>query len=283
MLARIILGLSLLFFAWLPAAAQAPAGADTTSREQIAPLIEATGVPELMEIIRAEGLSHAASLEADMFPGRGRARWSDMVDRIYDPARMLDLFAVEMAERTPPGQIDPVVDFYGAELGQRIVSLELSAREALLEPAVEAASNEYLALLQDEGGARLDLLEEFAGVNDLVESNVSAALNANFAFYTGLNNAGGFGEIREEGEMLREIWSQEEQIRFETALWVMSYLAMAYQPLDDRELDAYIGFSRSEAGQQLNANLFHAFDELFQVISYEMGMAAAQFMIGEDL
>ncbi|WP_163886642.1 DUF2059 domain-containing protein [Aliiruegeria sabulilitoris] len=252
-------------------------------RAEIAPLIESLHLRELFEIVQMEGLSHAADLEKDMFPGRGKERWPDLVRQIYDPERMTDMLADAMAASMPEGMVEGAAAFFDSDLGQRILTLEISAREAMLQPSVESAAQDYLAMLQDDGSPRIALLEEFVEINDLVENNVIAALNASYAFYTGLNAAGAFGEFRSEEEMLRELWSQEETIRLDSGIWVMSYLAMAYQPLSDAEIERYIAFSTSTPGRQVNSVLFSGFDVVFRVVSREMGLAAAQFMGGSDL
>ena len=252
-------------------------------RDAIAPLIETLRISDLFEIVRLEGLAHSEELERDMFPGRGRERWPGIVARIYEPDRMRLLLADDMASDAPDGMIDGAIAFFETDLGQQILSLELSVREAMLDPSVEAAAQDYLAMLQDDASPRLALLEEFVEINDLVENNVSAALNATFAFYTGLNAAGAFDEIRSEDEILRDIWRQEETIRLDSDLWVMSYLAMAYQPLSDADIRRYIEFGRSAPGQQVNSALFAGFDIVFRTVSREMGFAAAQFIGGSDL
>ncbi len=256
---------------------------DAPLPERTAPLLDALDMPDLVETIRAEGLAHAEEIRSTLFPGRGQERWPELVSEIYGSERMMGILGAELEAATEPWHIDPLVDFFDSALGRRIVRLEISARQAFLEPAVEEASLEYLGKLRDSDGQRLEILEEFAETNDLVEANVATALNANMAFQMGLNNAGAFGPMREEGEMLREIWMQQDEIRTETARWLMSYLSLAYQPLSDAELQSYIEFSQSEAGKRLNADLFSAFNELFQVISYDMGEAAAQFLVGEEL
>jgi hypothetical protein len=63
----------------------------------------------------------------------------------------------------------------------------------------------------------------------------------------------------------------------------MPYLAMAYQPLSDADLEAYIAFSRTPEGQVLNRALFAAFDALFNALSRDLGLAAARLMAGQDL
>ncbi|SDJ21420.1 DUF2059 domain-containing protein [Aliiruegeria lutimaris] len=257
--------------------------ATEAQRAEIAPLIESLHLQELFEIVQLEGLSHAADLEKDMFPGRGKERWPELVRKIYDPERMTGMLTDAMAADMPENMVEGAKDFFDSDLGQRILTLEISAREAMLQPSVERAAQDYLAMLQDDGAPRIALLEEFVETNDLVENNVTAALNASYAFYTGLNAAGAFGEFRSEEEMLREVWSQEETIRLDSGIWVMSYLAMAYQPLSDAEIERYIAFCTSTPGQQINSALFSGFDVVFRVVSREMGLAAAQFMGGSDL
>ena len=58
---------------------------------------------------------------------------------------------------------------------------------------------------------------------------------------------------------------------------------MAYQPLSDADLTAYIDFSATAEGRMLNAALFASFDVLFVAVSEELGFAAARFAQGEDL
>lgn len=271
----------------LPVAAQTaapPLRATPEARAQLEPLMAALQMEALLGIMRDEGVEYADDLETDLFPGRGGTRWPDMVAGIFDVDRMSGIVADELAADLSPWHLDPLVDFFTSEPGREIVQLEISARRAMLDPAVEAAANEAMAAVLEEGGPRLGLLEDFAAANDLLEMNVVGALNANYAFYSGLNAAGAFGSVfRGEEDMLREVWSQEAEIREETGTWLYSFLAMAYQPLSDDDLEAYLELSRSEAGRSLNTHLFAAFDAMFRTVSYDLGMAAAQFMAGEDL
>ncbi|MEM0936589.1 MAG: DUF2059 domain-containing protein [Pseudomonadota bacterium] len=268
------------------ASAQATAQSAAPSAAQIAevgPLIDALGINELLPIMREEGLSYANELASDMFPGRGGDRWEELADRIYDVDRMTDVMTREMAGDFDEGEIDPLLDFFTSELGRRIVRLEVSAREALLEASVEEASEAALADMRANEDPRLDVLQGFVEANDLIESNVVGALNSNWAFYQGLDAGGAFDGVLTEEEMLADVWGQEEDIRTDTTEWVFSYLALAYQPLSDEEIGAYTGLSMTPAGATLNASLFAAFDTMFTMISRDLGLAAATFMAGEDI
>ena len=120
-------------------------------------------------------------------------------------------------------------------------------------------------------------------MNNLVETNVAGALNTNLAFYYGLLDGGAFGGALTEDQILADVWSQEQEIRENTSEWIYSFLFMAYQPLEDEDLEAYIAFSETEAGEDLNRAMFASFDRLFEGISRSLGRAAANEMTAEEL
>lgn len=259
----------------LPARAQAPAGLDT--------LLDALALPDLVAIMREEGLAYGEDLEEEMFPGRGGDRWDAAVAQIYDGGRMEAELRGALAEEIQGTDLDPLIAFFTSAMGARVVSLELSARRALLDPEVEARSIEKMEEMQADDDPRLEVIERFIEVNSLVESNVAGALNSNYAFYTGLADGRAFDFDLTEEQMLSDVWAQEPDIRAETEEWLLSYLAMAYAPLPDATLEDYIALSETEEGEALNAALFAGFDVAFTRISRELGLAAAQFIAGQDI
>ena len=247
-------------------------------------VFEAMDVETLLDIMALEGVDYAESLEGDMFPGRGGDRWIAIVQQIYTPERMGEIMAKSFGEALPEIHAPAIVAFYSATPGREIVDLENAARSALLDPAVEEASQETYRAMRDSDAPRLALIEQFVEVNDLLEQNVAGGLNSNFAFYSGLNAGGAFGSNGlPEAEILSDVWSQEEDVRESTSDWVYGYLSMAYAPLEDADFETYIAFSQTEAGQALNRALFAAFNEMFTTVSRDLGLAAAQFIAGEDI
>ena len=260
----------------------APGFAQSADR-RVEPLLNALGMSELISIMREEGLSYSADLKDEMFPTRGDGRWTGLVEDIYAPDRMAQIVGDRLDRELNNTDIAPLVDFFDSAPGQRIVSLEISARRALLDDAVEDATRDRWLSEPAEVNARRDALERFVEVNELVDSNVVGALNANYAFYLGLADGGALDADLSEEDMLRDVWSQEGEIRDETETWVFSYLNLAYQPLSDQELAAYTALSETEEGAALNRALFAAFDALFVTISRDLGLAASQFLSGEDI
>ncbi len=50
---------------------------------QLFALLRAIGLYEILEVMATEGMDHARTLEADMFPGQGGTAWPAMVARLY--------------------------------------------------------------------------------------------------------------------------------------------------------------------------------------------------------
>ena len=54
-----------------------------------------------------------------------------------------------------------------------------------------------------------------------------------------------------EGEILADVWAQEEDTRADTEEWLYGFLLLAYQPLSDDQLDDYVALSASPEGRAL--------------------------------
>lgn len=130
---------------------------------------------------------------------------------------------------------------------------------------------------------RYRLVESFIQTNDLVEVNVAGGLNAARAFYSGLSEGGAFETPMTPDQILQDVWAQEPAIRSEAESWLGSVLNMAYAPLTEAEMRAYITVSEGKAMHVLNGALYEAFDLSFTSVSQDLGRAAAKYIVGETL
>ena len=260
--------------------AATPALADRAGR-----VMELLRLDELIGIMREEGMQHGAEVgEAFLGPEAG-AGWAATVERIYDPAGMAARMRAGLEGALPddPALREGIAAFFGSDLGRRVVELELSARRAMLDPAIEEAARDAWDDMAADGGARVEAVRRFVAVGDLVEQNVVGGLNATWAFYAGLRDSGAGMQGMSEADMLADVWSQQDAIRTEIDGWLHGYLALAYGPLSEAELDAYVDFFDSPAGAALNGALFAGFNGMFEAVSRALGRAAGGRMLGEDL
>lgn len=258
----------------------------TERAQRILQLSSTMQIGGIISVMRLEGADYGKSLEDEMFPGKGGASWTAVVDSIYDEAAMKSLFdktLVAELSNADPAMLTVVEGFFDSARGQRILSLEVQARSALLDQDTEDAAKVHVEDLAAKGDPRLAVIREFADTNDLIEMNVTGALNANLAFFKGMAAGGGFDTPMSEDEMLQNVWSQEAAIRDETKTWLYPYLALAYQPLSDDDMQAYLAFSKAPEGKALNEAIFSAFSVLFTEISGKLGRAAAKQLHGQDI
>lgn len=255
---------------------QAPAQAETVDD-----LIDALGVPQIVSIMREEGLEYGETLAEDMVPGGSTGGWQATVDRIYDEARMLDTVRGVFAQEFGEADLAPLMDFFTSETGQQVVSLELSARTAMREDEIEEAARAAYRDLEGTDSDTLATISAFVEANDLVEANLVGALNANYMFYLGLVDGGAIN--MSEQEILTEVWSSEDETRADTREWVYAFLLMAYRPLEDGVVANYTELSRSAPGKALNRALFAGFNKMYDDISYALGMAVARQMQVQEL
>lgn len=257
--------------------------ASASAASDVRTLYEAMGLPDILEIMREEGIAYGEDLREEMFPGQGAAGWPRVVERIYAYERLEGEFLASFEAALDDTDVEPLVDFFSSDRGRQIVSFEISARRALLDDAIEEAAKVIWQDLQGEFDPRMDLIERFVEVNDLIEENVAGAMNSSLAFYEGLASGDAFDGAWTTDRILATVWDQEAEIRAETRDWIYPYLALAFEPLSGDDIEAYIALSESDAGRALNTALFSAFDVLFVDVSRDLGAAAATYLEGEDI
>lgn len=250
---------------------------------QVDALYDALGLPDIVDIMREEGVVYGAQIGTDLFPNQNTPAWAATVETIYDPVAMHSSVKSAFTAALDGADVTPMVDFFTSEPGRTMVTLEVSARRALLDDAVDEASKDAALIAKNDNTDRFQLVQEFVQTNDLIETNVVGAMNSNVAFYTGLMAGGAFDEALTQDQILNDVWDQEDDIRANTTEWVYGFLMLAYDPVSDTDLQAYTAFSASDDGVALNGALFASFDGMFDRISFALGREAARMMAGQDL
>lgn len=243
--------------------------------------MDTIGVPDMIEIMRDEGLSYGAELADQMVPGGSNSSWISTVNRIYDAEKMQATVAQAFYTVLADVDLAPLSSYFNSDDGQTVIGLELSARRAMADEAVEqSARDAYKSLIGSES-TRLEAIDVFIERQNLIEANVEGALNANFMFYKGLVD--GEAIKLSEQDILAEVWGQEGETRSDTTEWLFGYLLMAYGPLSDAQLAEYDTLYNTDEGRALNRALFNGFNTMYDSISYGLGLAIAHQMAGEDL
>lgn len=244
-------------------------------------LMDVLQVSEAVEILREEGFAYAQVLEADMLDGQGGPFWQAQVGQIYDTNAITETLRQAFEAHLSADQVEASIAFFASDLGGRVITLETAGRRAMADPDVEQAAKDYFHATAGQGDPRLELVEEFIELNDLLERNVSGAMSSNFQFYKGLSD----GKLipRSEDELLEEVWAQQDDIRADTQSWLTGFLLMAYHPLPLEDLETYVDYAQTPQGQALNAALFAGFEAVYRDVSYALGRAVALNAEGDEI
>lgn len=280
MLRALILVLSVTFatVAIVPARAETPSA---TSRPEIERMARTLLLRETVDLLRQEGLSYASKLDQEMLRGQGGPAWQVQVGLIYDPARMVRVLTDAVSRGLTSSEIAEATAFFESAPGAHILKLEIEARALMADPDTESLAVSTFADRVGSDDPRAMAILRFIDINDLIGRNVEGALNADYQFLRGLSE--GRGVRRDEDEILSDVWARAEESRQSIETWMSAYLYLAYTPLEDDELDQYLTFSETKAGQALNRALFDGFDVLYRDLSYALGRAVAQSLQTSDL
>lgn len=271
-------------------ALSAPIGAETVADKaapsmSIAEFGQVMQFDTLFEVLRDEGLAQADELADQMLPRGKGPGWDRAVADVYDlplvRARFNHALRVELAKN--PEAFVQIGDFFGSDLGQRVLTLEIAARRAFLDVAQEEAARVAADTPETARDPKWRLIQRMIDAGDLVEMNVAGGLSGSLAFMQGLQEAGGMGPVLPVDQLSSEVWGQEAQLRADLSAWLKAYFGLAYAPLTEAELEAYVAFLESPAGRHYSAALFLAFDASFRRVSHDLGRAVAKAAQARDI
>lgn len=266
------------------APAQAGTAAEVTAA-QVAALGDAMQLGALLAVIREEGLAYGEGLDLSLLSDTGGVNWRAEVARIYDPAAARVQLEAGMLQALSgdPATLASMQAFFASDLGARVAGLEVQARRTFLDPDAKDAAAVAWMDMDDASTLRARTLHDMIGQLELVDLNVQGTLNANLALYRGLVQGGGLTSPMTEDDAAARVARQEPQARAAAQAWLYPYMALAYAPLSDAELDAYVAWLTSDAGRKANLAMFRAFDALFTGISHDLGLAAAHRLAGSEI
>ncbi len=244
-------------------------------------LVDLLELQEAAVILSDEGLSHAEALNQEMLGGQGGPGWQMQVESIHDAGRMVEMVRRALEETMTPDEVETAIAFYSADLGSRIVALENAGRAAIADREVELIARANYGVLAGDHDPRIALVRRLIDAADMIDRNVSTALNSNFQFLRGMRDGGALEDSDED--LLADIGTDLDAVTEDTSVWVHAYMLLAYHPLSDAEIEDYATFAETDAGRALNRGLFDGFGKAYEDISYALGRAAALNMVDERL
>ena len=239
-------------------------------------LSDALQVPRLLDIFAAEATASADQIAQDFLGGDTDAVFAQTVARLHDPERLHPIFLERMEDALDPDLAAGAVSFFDTDLGRRVTDLEIAAREAMRDEAVEQA---VIARVAQSGTP--DLVQRMMREGDLVARNVEDTLQVIGAFYEGRREAG--ATEMSQADIAGLLEESRPGVTAETDGWLSGFLTLSYSPLAEDELAIYVDFWATETGRALEDALFEVFGDLFVENSYAVGQLVGRLEGAREL
>ncbi len=254
------------FFACVMAIFALPADADTEADR----LVDAMGIPALIAAFSEDGLETVRDINDGFLNGQGGDVFAETTRRLYDPARLEPKLRADMIAALDPRDARQALAFFESAQGQRIIALEVQARQAMVDDAVEETAKAAASRADDATVALLS-------VRNLVDRNTDVALAAQRAFFDGL------AATSDRTDMAPDIEGQRDTIAESTRAWLTGYYMLVASALEPDDMDVYIAFWETDVGQSVDAALYSAFEGTYVDLSFGLGQLVGRLLPQNEL
>ncbi|MBI1417978.1 MAG: hypothetical protein GC146_12220 [Limimaricola sp.] len=244
--------------------------------DPVGQIVTAMRGAEMIAVMRLEGEQYGDALSQQYLGSPGTAGWITQVDAIYDRTLTIDRITEGMRGALQGADTDAILTFLTSQTGTRFAEAELQARRAMLDPQIEAAalaSGRQAVAAQSPRALQLGRMMD---ATDMVSTNTALTLNDLLALFHGLRDGQFPGLDMSDAQILEIVSSQASDLDRTTTDWLHGYLQLAYSSISDADVDAYIAFLETPAGQAFNAATFATFGTISEDINTALGHALAE-------
>ena len=186
----------------------------------------------------------------------------------YGPDRLRPAVARQLALSMSPADVDAALEWLGGDLGKRITRLEEDASTTAAMRARRTTGAQRVETLPPDRLARYEKLAHAIHAGD-VGAMVLINITAGLARGVSIAMPGDGDHDAEEIRALLE--ARRPQLAAALELQQIEFSAISYASLSDAEIDRYIGFAESPAGQRYHAASAIAVDKAMTAAAIEAG------------
>jgi hypothetical protein len=253
----------------------APGPGQAADRADVERFLKITGFDVALESIALGAENAPEMLGQD--PGDFGIMWKRMVQDVMRPKEIVAT-ATQMLEQTlDQAMLDHALEFYGSDLGQRVVTVENDSHMVEDEDAKDEAGQSIVAALLRMGAEGSDRLDYLRRMNNAVDSDglsLRAIQEIQIRFLLTAAAHGVIALQMDEEDMRAFFQQQEPQMRATIMANAMAGAAYTYQSLSDDELRDYTEAlehpDMQEVYRLMNAIHFEITAQRYEVLAARM-------------
>ena len=225
------------FFAVLFTLVWTVSGAQAAEDGKIREFLKVTGFDVAIASIQLGAMAGPALTGED--PEVFGKQWTRLAEEIFDPDEMIDDAVEMLAAVMPDPLLDHGVDFYGSDLGQRVVAVENESHMADDEK-IYAEGETLAGKLIDEGSIRVDLFRAMSDAIGSTETAIRSIVEIQVRYLMAAVAAGASDFDISEEDLRLMLMEQAGQMREGIEVNTLISNAYAYRDLTDSELIDYL-------------------------------------------
>lgn len=205
-------------------------------RETSRDFLEVTGFDVAITSMQEGAMNGPGIAGAD--PDAFGSEWVRLSEQVFDPDAMIEDTLDMMEAIMPQELVDHGMDFYGSELGQRLVEAE-NAGHGVSNERQMAEGEMIVTRLADENPDRIEEYRKMSAAIGGVEQSTRAIIEIQVRYMMAAMAAGA-SDIQYSEAELREILSQQsDQLANAISTSGIFGSAYVYQSFSDEEVEAY--------------------------------------------
>lgn len=245
--------------------------ASAADRDTLRHFLEVTGFDVAITSMQQSAMA-SPGIVGDAADAFG-TQYSALAERVFDPDQMLNRAIDIMAAGMPEELVQHGIDFYGSDLGQRLVAAE---NESHVTPDEEryAIGEELMTSLVEDNPDRIENYRLMMDAIGGIDASVRAVVEVQLRYLMAAMAAGTVDIDYSEAELRALIEQQEPQLRRDMAVYSMLGAAYAYRDMSDEDVRAYREALEDPQMKQvyelLNAIQFEVMAERYEALAAEL-------------
>ncbi len=243
-----------------------------SDRVKVEEFLTTTGFDVALESIKlgAESAPIMLGLDKEDFG----AQWSSMTDTVFDTDVMHGLALDILQQTLSPDLLSHASDFYGSDLGQRLVDAENASHMVEDEDGKSEAGEAIVAALVRHGADRLETLKRMNAAIGSTTSSMRAIQEVQVRFLMAAAGAGVIELRMDEPDLRALLDAQSTDLRQAIMTSALSGSAYTYQAFSDDEVTAYADAlehpKMKRVYELMNAVQFEVMANRFEALAAQM-------------
>ena len=211
--------------------------AQAADPQEVEAFLEVTGFDVALESIRlsADAAPQMLGLEAQDFG----SEWQRLVSEVFAPELMHDTAAGILRNALTEPLLTHAADFYGSDLGQRLVVAENSSHMLEEEGLKSESGSQIIEGLRSIGSPRVEILERLNAASGSEESALRSIQEVQIRFLMAAAGAGVIELQMDEPDLREAMRAQESEMRENLRQSALEGAAYTYQAFSDTEMTQY--------------------------------------------